>query len=48
MGTVRFETTYHYKLFIPSLAPAGAYRACIRVTDPSRNTARRCAPVRVR
>ena len=48
MGTVRFETTYHYKLLIPRLAPTGTYRACIRVTDPSRNTARRCAPVRVR
>lgn len=48
METVRFETTYYYKLFIPRIAPAGAYRVCIRVTDPSRNSTRRCVRVRVR
>jgi hypothetical protein len=48
MGTVRFETTYFYRLFLPRIAPAGAYRVCIRVTDPSRNSTRRCARVRVR
>jgi hypothetical protein len=46
--TARFETTYYYKLLIPRAAPAGAYRVCLRVTDPSGNSARRCAPVRVR
>jgi len=46
--TARFETTYYYRLFIPRSAPAGAYRVCLRVTDLSRNSTRRCAPVRVR
>jgi len=48
MTTVRFETTYYYKLLIGRFAPAGAYRVCVRVTDPRGNSARSCASVRVR